>query len=90
MSGIPIMKSSPEVLKQLNWLTLNQRRAWNKVKLVMKCTQFQTQSDQSDVFARQNSNRSRNTRNNDFFLILNMKVRTIMRKEHGSIIGSFL
>ena len=67
-------KSSSEVLKQLNWMTLDQRRAWNKVNLVRKCTLSQTPNYLSNSFARQNSNHSYSTRNNDFLIL--PKVRT--------------
>ena len=71
-------KSSSEVLKQLNWMTLDQRRAWNKVNLVRKCTLSQTPNYLSNSFARQNSNHSYSTRNNDFLIL--PKVRTNYRK----------
>ena len=46
----------------------------NKVNLVRKCTLSQTPNYLSNSFARQNSNHSYSTRNNDFLIL--PKVRT--------------
>ena len=66
--------SNQPVCLHTNKSTSSQRRAWNKVNLVRKYTLSQTPNYLSNSFARQNSNHSYSTRNNDFLIL--PKVRT--------------